>query len=217
MRIQSLNVAVPKRIEHKGEEVWTGIYKLPSGARRWVRRLNIDGDGQADPTVHGGIDKAVYAFPSEHYDYYRTELGQDPYLPGQFGENLTTDGMLESRVRIGDRYRVGDALFEVSQPRSPCYKFAIRMGSAGALGIMIDSGRTGFYLRVLEAGEIGAGDAIEAVDSDPSAPTVEEINRLYYLDRKNVSGLERALGCERLARVFRDEFAKRLEKMGVTS
>jgi MOSC domain-containing protein YiiM len=213
MRIQSLNVALPKRIEYKGEEVWTGICKQPSDARLWVRKLNIDGDEQADLTVHGGIDKAVYAFPCEHYDFYQSELDQQDYTAGQFGENLTTEGMLETGVRIGDRYRVGEVLFEVSQPRSPCYKFAIRMDSAEALVIMINSGRTGFYLRVLEEGEIGAGDAVELVESEASAPTVEDINRLYYLDRRNAAGLERALRCQRLARVFRDEFEIRLGKL----
>jgi MOSC domain-containing protein YiiM len=213
MRIQSLNIAVPRLIEYKGEEVWTGIYKLPTDTALMVRKLNIDGDEQADLTVHGGVDKAVYAFPSEHYTWYQSELGQNAYAPGQFGENLTTEGMLESVVRIGDRYRVGEALFEVSQPRSPCYKFAIKMGSAEALIIMINSASTGFYLRVLEEGEIQAGDAIVAAETDSLAPTVEEVHRLYYLDRKNSVGLTRALQCDRLSKVFRDEFALRLDKL----
>jgi MOSC domain-containing protein YiiM len=213
MRLQSLNVAVPRLIEYKGEEVLTGIYKLPTDAALTVRKLNIDGDEQADLTVHGGVDKAVYAFPSEHYSWYQSELKQDAYAPGQFGENLTTEGMLESVVRIGDRYRVGEVLFEVSQPRSPCYKFAIKMSSAEALVIMINSARTGFYLRVLEEGEIQARDTIEVAETDPLAPTVEEVHRLYYLDRRNRVGLTRALQCDRLSKVFSDEFALRLEKL----
>jgi MOSC domain-containing protein YiiM len=178
-----------------------------------ARRLNIDGDGQADLSVHGGIDKAVYAFPSEHYAFYQAELEQPPWAPGQFGENLTTEGLLESRLRIGDRLRAGEALLEVSQPRSPCYKFAIKMGSAEALALFINSARTGFYLRVLKEGLIRAGDAIGLEDSDASAPTVEEIHRLYYLDRQNPQALTRALNCERLARAFKSEFEVRAEKL----
>jgi MOSC domain-containing protein YiiM len=213
MRIQSLNVAMPGLIEYKGEAVMTGIAKLPTEAALMVRRLNIDGDAQADLSVHGGVDKAVYAFPSEHYSYFQSELQQNEYAPGQFGENLTTRGMLEANLRIGDSYRVGEVLFEVSQPRSPCYKFAIKMGTAEALAVMINSARTGIYLRVLEEGMIQAGDEVELEYSDPAAPSVEEVHRLYYLDRENISGLNRALQCERLSQVFRDEFAMRLKKL----
>ena len=217
MHIQSLNVAMPQRIEHRGESVTTGIFKLATDAALMARKLNIDGDGQADLTVHGGVDKAVYAFPLEHYPCYQSELRQDKYAPGQFGENLTTAGMLESQVRIGDRYRVGEALFEVSQPRSPCYKFAIKMGTAEALAVMINSARTGFYLRVLEEGMIAPGDGIEFESGADDAPTVEEVHRLYYLDRRNVAGLARAASCERLSQGFRDDFAARLEKLRVAS
>lgn len=215
MHIQSVNVAMPRVIEYRGEEVLTGIYKRAADGPRLVRRLNIDGDGQADPSVHGGVDKAVYAFPAEHYDCYCELLGHDAYEPGQFGENLTTEGLLETEVRIGDRYRAGDVLFEVSQPRSPCYKFAIRMGTARALALMIDSARTGFYLRVLSEGHICAGDRIEPEFCNPDAPSVEEVHRLYYLDRKNLAALRRAVECQTLARAFKDEFAARLRKLSV--
>ncbi len=213
MRIQSLNVAMPRLIEYRGEQVWTGIYKNATDAPLWVRKLNIDGDQQADLSVHGGIDKAVYAFPSEHYAYYRHELGAQDYPPGQFGENLTTEGLLEAQVRIGDRYRIGAVLLEVSQPRSPCYKFAIKMGTAEALAVCINSARTGFYLRVLHEGEIRAGDAIELDYANTDAPTVQEIHRLYYLDRRNFEALERAAHCDLLASGFKDEFRARLEKL----
>lgn len=212
MRIHSLNVAVPKLVAYKGEQVWTGIYKLATEAPLMVRKLNIDGDQQADLSVHGGVDKAVYAFPREHYAYYENELGQSGYAPGQFGENLTTEGLLESRVRIGDRYRAGGVLFEVSQPRSPCYKFAIKMGTAEALAVCINSARTGFYLRVLREGEIRGGDRIELEYANSGAPTVAEIHRLYYLDRRNLDALKQAVGCDRLAASFRDEFRARLAK-----
>ena len=214
MQIQSLNVALPQRIEYKGEAVVTGIYKRAVTQPRLVRRLNIEGDGQADPSVHGGVDKAVYAFPSEHYEFYRELLGQESYEPGQFGENLTTAGLLETEVRIGDRYRVGDVLLEVSQPRSPCYKFAIKMGTPAALALMIDSARTGFYLRVLNEGYICAGDPIESDFVNRDAPTVDEVHRLYYLDKQNLAALQRAIACETLANALRDDFAARLQKLG---
>ena len=217
MRIQSLNVATPGLIEYRGESVMTGINKLPTNDALLVRRYNIDGDAQADLSVHGGVDKAVYAFPSEHYSFFQAELQQDAYPPGQFGENLTTQGLLEANVRIGDRYRVGEALFEVSQPRSPCYKFAIKMGTAEALAVMINSARTGMYLRVLREGMIQAGDPLELEYSDSSAPSVDEVHRLYYLDRKNIEGLVRALRCERLSQEFRGEFALRYEKLSAGS
>jgi MOSC domain-containing protein YiiM len=182
-----------------------------------VRKSNIDGDKQADLTVHGGVDKAVYAFPAEHYSYYQEILKQDPYEPGQFGENLTTEGMLESDVHIGDRYRdryrVGKAVFEVSQPRSPCYKFAIKMGTAESLSVCINSAKTGFYFRVLDEGIIQSGDRIEIDYRNDTAPTVEEVHRLYYLDKKNLDGLTKAAQCESLTRVFRDEFENRISKL----
>jgi MOSC domain-containing protein YiiM len=208
---------MPDLIEYKGEKVMTGINKLPTDSTLMVRRLSIDGDAQADLSVHGGIDKAVYAFPAEHYPFFQAELQQGEYPPGQFGENLTTEGLIEANVRIGDCYRVGEVLFEVSQPRSPCYKFAIKMGTAEALAVMINSAWTGMYMRVLHEGMIRAGDRIELEYSDPSAPSVEEVHRLYYLDRKNIGGLARALRCERLSQVLKDEFALRLETLKAPS
>jgi MOSC domain-containing protein YiiM len=213
MRIQALNVALPKVIVYKGEEVLTGIYKVSTAEPLMVRKFNIDGDKQADLTVHGGDDKAVYAFPAEHYLYYQEILKQGPYEPGQFGENLTTEGMLESDVHIGDRYRVGEVVFEVSQPRSPCYKFAIKMGTAESLSVCINSARTGFYFRVLSEGIVQAGDRIEIDYSNDTAPTVEEVHRLCYLDKKNIDGLTKAVQCNSLAKVWKDEFENRISRL----
>lgn len=213
MRIQALNVSLPRVIVYKGEEVLTGIYKVSTTEPLMVRKLNIDGDKQADLTVHGGDDKAVYAFPAEHYLYYQEILKQDPYEPGQFGENLTTEGMHESNVHIGDRYRVGEAVFEVSQPRSPCFKFAIKMGTAESLSICINSAKTGFYFRVLSEGIVQAGDHIDVDYSNDTAPTVEEVHRLYYLDKKNIDGLRKAAQCNSLAKVWKDEFENRISKL----
>ena len=184
MRIQALNVSLPEVVFHKEEEVLTGINKVPTAGPLMVRKSNIDGDKQADLTVHGGVDKAVYAFPAEHYSYYQKISQQDPYETGQFGENLTTEGMLESDVHIGDRYRVGKVVFEVSEPRSPCYKFAIKMGAAESLSVCINSAKTEFYFRVLSEGVVQSGDRIEIDYSNDTAPTVEEVHRLYYLDKK---------------------------------
>lgn len=213
MRLLSLNVSEPKIVRYKNQDVATGIYKKPVIGPRKVRKLNIDGDRQADLRVHGGVDKAVYAFPSEHYRFYEEKLGREPYPPGQFGENLTTEGLLESSVRIGDRYAIGDALFEVSQPRSPCYKFAIKMETPEALPLCINSSKTGFYIRVLREGTIAAGEAIELEFSDPDAPTVESVHRLYYLDKKNLDGLAHAAACEALTQLWRDEFEQRVRKL----
>ncbi len=215
MEIVALSVSEPKTILHNGKELSTGIYKSPVQGPRMVRRTNIDGDGQADLNVHGGPNKAVYAFPFEHYAFYQERFGQEPFDFGHFGENLTTSGLLEPDVRIGDRYRVGEVLFEVSQPRSPCFKFGIKMGSREAIRTCFSSGKTGFYLRVLEEGMIQSGDVIEHEFTNDAAPSVEEAHRLYYFDKQNTEALKRAVRCAALAAPFRDEFVDRLQKLGV--
>lgn len=180
--VVSINVGRPKTFDYFGHTVTTGIYKLPIDGRVMVRRLNIDGDEQADTRVlgggqvHGGELKAVYIYAAEHYDYWRSELGRDlPY--GQFGENLTVAGATEDAVRIGDTLRVGGALLEVTQPRTPCYKLDIKMEQPQFMTQFLASGRTGFYVRVVEEGEIGAGDELSVVESDPSQPTVLAVVR----------------------------------------
>ena len=213
MRIKALNISKPEVIFYMGEEVLTGINKVSTSEPRLVRRLNIDGDEQADLTVHGGADRAVYAFPAEHYSYYQEQLNQDHYDPGQFGENLTTEGMLESDVHIGDHYRVGEVVLEVSQPRTPCYKFAIKMGTVEALSLCINSAKTGFYFRVLKEGSIQSGDRIELDYTDPGAPTVDEVHRLYYLDKTNIDALTKAVACDSLAEGYRNELENRICKL----
>lgn len=178
-----------------------------------LRRLGIDGDEQADLKLHGGVHKAVYAFPSEYYSFYQKALQKEAYEPGQFGENLTTAGLLESRVRIGNRYRVGEVIFEVSQPRSPCYKFGIKMKAAEALMICIKSMKTGFYLRVLHEGEMQAGDSIELEFENRRAPTVEAVHELYHYGINHIEGMRHAIMCESLIPVFRDECESRLHKL----
>ena len=174
--MRSVNVGTPRPLltPAKGE-VLSGIVKSPvSGARR-IHQHNVEGDAQADLRVHGGERKAVYAYPHEHYASWAAELGRT-LAPGQFGENLTTEGLLETTVRVGDRFRVGTALLEVTQPRSPCFKLAAHMGMPEFPRLFLRSGRSGWYLRVLEEGEVGAGDAVVREVQGPG-PTVLEMLR----------------------------------------
>ncbi len=183
MKIVSVNISLPKTIEANGNRVETGIFKEPTQERLMVRKLNIDGDGQADLRVHGGEFKAVYAYPHEHYATWQSELGRDDFTFGQFGENLTTTGLLEDEVYVGSIYRMGQALLQVTQPRVPCFKLAIRMDDSKFTKTFMKAQRTGFYLRVLEEGEIEAGDSIELVEAAPQQITVRAINNLLYFEQ----------------------------------
>jgi MOSC domain-containing protein YiiM len=174
--VLSVNVGLPRSVPSRGRTVRTGIFKEPVLFRVQVGRLNLDGDRQADLRVHGGPDKAVYAYDLSGYAYWRQALSRE--LPfGQFGENLTVEGMPETEVRIGDAYRIGTALLQVSQPRSPCFKLAMKMEMPAFPPLFLAEGRTGFYFRVLEEGEIGAGDAITRESRDPGGSTVLEATR----------------------------------------
>lgn len=177
MQLISINVGLPQTVEWEGRSVQTSIFKQPVSGRLRVGRLNLEGDRQADLRVHGGVDKAVYAYPSEHYAFWAEELpGVD--LPwGAFGENFTTAGLLENEVRIGDRLRVGSAEFVVTQPRMPCFKLVIRFGRADMVKRFLHSGRTGFYLAVSEEGEVEAGDAIELIERRRAAITIADAVR----------------------------------------
>ena len=169
MKILSVHVGLPRKIEWQGKIVRTSIFKRPVEGPVRVTKLNLDGDQQSDLSVHGGIDKAVYAYPSEHYAYWREELpGAD--LPwGAFGENLTTEGLSESAVNIGDRFRIGSAKFVVTQPRLPCYKLGVRFDRPDMVKRFFQSHRTGFYLAVLQEGEVAAGNSIEPSGRDERA------------------------------------------------
>ncbi len=178
-RLLSVNVGLPREVEWHGRTVRTSIWKEPVSGRVRVRRLNLDGDEQSDLTVHGGPDKAVYVYPSEHYEYWRGELPGAGLPWGAFGENLTTRGLLEDDTRIGDRLRVGSAEFLVTQPRMPCYKLGVRFGRDDMVRRFHESGRSGFYLAVLSEGEVGAGDPIEILARDDHGVTVADITALY--------------------------------------
>ncbi len=214
MKLLSVNVSLPREVLHERETVSTGIFKRPVAGRVMLRTSNLDGDGQADLENHGGIHRAAYAYSIENYYHWRRELGRDEFAFGQFGENFTVERMVEDNIHIGDVFRVGDALVEVSQPRPPCFKLGIKMGMAGFPKQFLASGRIGFYLRVLEEGEVGAGDAFERVESDLERMTVREMSRLLFFEPKNLEGAKRALRVRALSPGWRDSFEERLAKAG---
>jgi ferredoxin-NADP reductase/MOSC domain-containing protein YiiM/predicted pyridoxine 5'-phosphate oxidase superfamily flavin-nucleotide-binding protein len=212
MKLKSVNVSMPKDIVHNGKAVTTGIFKEPVQGRVMLRRLNLDGDGQADLWGHGGAFRVVYVYSFENYAYWARELGRDDFTVGQFGENFTVEGMLEDHIHVGDNFRLGSALVEVSQPRVPCYKLAIKMGIEGFQNRFMASGRMGFYFRVLEEGEVGAGDTLELVRRDAGAMTVRAVNDLLYFDKENLTGTAKALAIPALAHGWKGSFEDRLVK-----
>jgi MOSC domain-containing protein YiiM len=212
MNLLSVNVSMPKEVPYKGKTVTTGIFKEPVGGRVMLREFNLDGDGQADLKAHGGPHKAVYVYSIENYDYWKSELGRDDFTFGQFGENFTVEGMLDDDIHIGDQFRVGDALVEVTQPRVPCYKLGLRMGSAEFPKLFHSGERVGFYFRVLEEGEVGEADVIERVKVDPERMTVREIYQLLYFDKGNVEGAKRALCIDALSPGWRGSFEEIVSK-----
>jgi MOSC domain-containing protein YiiM len=211
MKLLSVNVGLPREIEWKGKMVRTSIFKEPVSGRVKVTKLNVNGDQQSDLAVHGGIDKAVYLYPSEHYVFWRKELPGAELPLGMFGENFTTEGSLDDQtVFIGDRYRVGSAEFVVTQPRMPCFKLGIRFGRPDIIKRFLHSGRNGFYFAVVQEGEVGAGDAIELLARDQNGITVAEIVNLYSADAGNQDLLRRVSELSALPVSWRDYFRKRL-------
>jgi len=215
VKIISVNVGLPRLVLRDGEPVSTGIFKEPVTHRVMMRRLNLDGDRQSDLSVHGGPEKAVYVYPSEHYEFWKREL-PDMDLPwGVFGENFTTTGLLETEVNIGDKFRVGVTEVMVTQPRMPCYKLGIRFGRADIIKRFLVSERTGFYLSVLKEGEVGAGDEIELLERNAAGVKVVEVTRLYSSDKDNVDVLRRLIALKELPESWREYLQRRLEKLGV--
>ena len=192
-RLVSVNVGLPREHSWKARTVRTGIWKDPTSGRRMVRRLNIDGDGQGDLGGHGGEQRAVLVYQVESYRYWERELGRSGLSFGQFGENFTVEGLADDEVCIGDRYRIGTALFEVTQPRVTCYRVGIRMDEPRMASLLVSHGRPGFYLRVLQEGEVGAGDEVEKVLEGPERMTVAQVNALLYLPGHRREDVRRAL------------------------
>jgi MOSC domain-containing protein YiiM len=218
MKIISLNVGLPREVLWHGRSVTTGIYKEPVARRVALTKLNLDGDRQADLSVHGGEYKAVYCYSVEHYEYWKKELPGWELPMGMFGENFTVHGLLEEEVHLGDRFAVGSAEVVVTQPRLPCYKLGVRFGSDDMVKRFLASGRGGFYLAVMREGEVGAGDAITAISRDANAVPVPEITRLYVAKRygtDEVALVRRAMQVEALPEQWKHYFRGRMQKMNV--
>lgn len=197
---------MPRTVGGSNGPVTTGIFKTPVSGRITLRRHNLDGDGQADLRYHGGEHKAVYAYPYEHYAYWRERLNRDDFTFGQFGENLTTEGMLETEVHIGDVFRIGTASIQATQPRQPCFKLGIRMGRPEIVKEFLESERSGIYFRVVKEGELAAGDPIELIKPDPERVSVHFVNHLRFFDKGNREGIERTLRVQALSPSWREDF-----------
>jgi MOSC domain-containing protein YiiM len=212
MKISSVNIGLPRELTWQGKLVKTGIFKEPVKTPVMVRTLNLDGDQQADLTVHGGVDKAIYAYPSEHYDYWRTELPEVDLPWGMFGENFTTEGLLEENVYIGDRFGIGETEVMVTEPRMPCYKLGIKFRRPDIIKQFLASRRTGFYFAVVREGMVVTGDAIELIGREQQEISVADITRLYAFEKNDLNGVRRAIGVDSLPESWKGYFQHRLEK-----
>jgi MOSC domain-containing protein YiiM len=212
MKLISVNVGLPRTVTWQKQTVTTGIFKDPVSGPIMLRTLNLEGDRQADLSVHGGEDKAVYAYPAEHYDYWRQELPGVELPWGAFGENFTIAGLLEEEVNIGDRFRIGAAEVMVTQPRLPCYKLGVKFGRVDMVKRFLASRRIGFYFAVLQEGEVKAGDIIERIGRDENEVTVTDIVRLYAFDKNDTATMWRATQVEALPAGWVDYFQDQLEK-----
>ncbi len=212
MKLISVNVAKPREVSHLGRTYMTAIFKTPVAGRVMLRTLNLDGDGQGNTELHGGQYMAAYVYAIENYAHWRSELGRDDLGPGMFGENLTVQGMDENDIHIGDVFRIGGAVVEVTEPRTPCHKLAMRMAMEDFPKKFLASGRVGFYLRVIEEGEIGAGDAIELISADSHAMSVCEIAQLWVAKAPDPARLGRAIEIPALPPDWREHFEKKLKQ-----
>jgi MOSC domain-containing protein YiiM len=213
MKLISVNVGLPRDVPWQGKVVATGIFKEPVSSPLMLGTLNLEGDRQADLSVHGGVDKAVYAYPAEHYDYWRGELPHMDLPPGMFGENFTVEGLFEQRVLIGDRFRIGEAEVIVTQPRLPCYKLGVKFGRADMVKRFLASRRTGFYFAVLREGMVEAGNAIELIGREEESVSVADITRVYAFEKDDLQTIKRAIRVAALPESWKDYLQKRIEKM----
>ena len=214
LNLVSVNVGLPREVTWKGKTVTTGIFKDPVDGPVALRRHNLEGDQQADLSVHGGPSKAVYVYPSQHYDYWRRELGGSELAWGSFGENFTVDGVDEETVCIGDEFRVGNARVVVTEPRMPCFKLGIRFERADMVKRFLKSRRTGFYFGVVDEGLVQAGDRLERIAEHAGELRVADVTRLYTTERKNKALLRKAISVEVLPDSWRDYFKHQLETLG---
>jgi MOSC domain-containing protein YiiM len=211
MKVISVNVARPRIVMWQGRQISTGIFKQPVDGRVVVRTLNLDGDRQADLSVHGGPTKAVYAYPSEHYEFWRSELPEMSLPSGMFGENLTVEGMFETSINIGDRFRVGTVELMVTEPRLPCYKLGAKFQRTDIIKRFLASMRTGFYFSVTKEGEVEASDEIELISRDENAVTVSDIVRIFVNDKSDFETMRRALEVEALPESWKEVFRKQVQ------
>lgn len=213
VKLVSVNVGLPREVSWKGKTVTTGIFKAPVDGPVALRRHNLEGDRQADLSVHGGPTKAVYVYSSQHYEYWRDELPDAELAWGAFGENLTVDGADEETINIGDEFQVGSARVVVTEPRMPCFKLGIRFGREDMVRRFLESQRSGFYVGVVEEGQIQAGDSLERVLEHPAGLSVADVTRLYTTDRANEPVLQKAVTVMELPQRWRDLFGHLLERV----
>lgn len=216
-KIISVNVSLPKEIEFEGHKVLTGIFNEPIEGRVMLRTLNLDGDRQADLTVHGGPDKAVYAYPIEHYDFWLKIL-PDMELPhGMFGENFTIQGLVESQVNVGDVFEIGSSRVIATQPRMPCYKLGVKFRRVDIIKKFLASGRSGIYFRVLKEGQVGTGDPILKIKKDSNQIAISDIVRLYATDKEDIKAMRRAVRVKALPEGWKHHFLEQIRQLEKTS
>ncbi|HEX7258758.1 MAG TPA: MOSC domain-containing protein [Nitrososphaeraceae archaeon] len=215
MKVLSVNVGLPRKVLYNGQIINTAIFKDPVKGPIMLRKLNLDGDRQADLTVHGGIDKAVYSYPVEHYDYWRKQFPDMDLTWGMFGENFTTEGLLEDAVNVGDQFEIGSAKIVATQPRMPCYKLGVRFGRMDVIRRFMTSGRPGIYFKILKEGEVKTGDKIKNIKRDKNNVTVKDIVSLY-ISKNHIDIIEmmrRAIKIRDLPEGWRYEFEQKIEQL----
>jgi MOSC domain-containing protein YiiM len=215
MKVLSVNVGLPRKVLFNGQTITTAIFKDPVKGPIMLRKLNLDGDKQADLTVHGGVDKAVYSYPAEHYDYWRKQFPNMDLMWGMFGENFTTEGLVEDAVNIGDQLQIGSAKLVVTQPRMPCYKLGVRFGRMDIVRRFLASGRPGIYFKVLKEGEVQTGDKLEIIKRDKNNVTVKDIVQLYitkdHVD--NIEIMRQAIKISALPEGWKYEIQQNIEQL----
>lgn len=211
LKLLSLNVGLPRQVNFQNELVTTGIFKEPVQGRVRLRKLNLDGDKQADLTVHGGVDKAIYAYPKEHYNYWKKELPRMSMPWGMFGENFTTQGMFEETVNVGDLFQVGTAKVVATQPRMPCYKLGVKFGRMDIIKKFLASGLTGIYFKVTKEGDLEQGDEIKLIKKDENNVTIKDIVRLYTVNKNDLQTMERAVKVKDLPNGWKFHFIEQLK------